>query len=143
MDEDVPDQKGKQAVYREGVFHLHAPDVPSWPSEIKPSLRLLAEDDRASWNSLQGLFEESFLRLGRLRHPLGIWTEIVARKPGEDRFSLRGCRNRYQADHEIDLDDQGVVNEISVQWELESQHVISEKKSKLGAKTSVCLGRYV
>ena len=109
--------------------------------QVKPSLRPFAENDRASWDSFQKLSGESVLRLGRLRHPLGTWTGIVAKKPQESRFSLQSCKNRYQADHEIDLDDQGIVNDRSVRRELESQNIIAEQRSKWAETTSVRLGR--
>lgn len=46
---------------------------------------------------------------------------------GQAKATLRRCRRRRQADQEIDLDDEGAINQARMDWETESNHAADSR----------------
>jgi len=96
---------------------------------LKPSLRGSAESDVDWWWRNRRGSDYCQRRIQCLLHPVQTWTEIAAGIPGEARLSLHSCRLRRKADHKIDLDDEGAVNQARIGWEVENKQVADSLRS--------------
>lgn len=66
---------------------------------------------------------ESKLRIDRLHNPVEAWKEIAGRVLDPARLLVPECRLRRRADQEIDLNDEGNINQARIGWEMESNQI--------------------
>ena len=111
----------KETYGEQTVYQRNEPD--DLLRRVKPSLRSFAARDRTSWESLVRSSQKSLRQFRCLHKPLSTWTGTVAGQYNKSRSSLENCRFRQQADQEIDLDEEGAVNEARLSCETESQQV--------------------
>lgn len=108
-------------------------------NRIKPSLQALAESDRDQWCHNKRQDNECQRRIQCFFNPVQTWTGIATGTPGEARLSLQSCQLRRMADLEIDIDDEGAVNQARIDWEVEGQKVAeAERTNEWNRKTMVC-----
>lgn len=87
---------------------------------MNPSLHALAQlDSRLYFRHIQVLWE-GMARVHRLKNPIQAWTDVIGEEFGQAKTTIRRCRLRRQADQEIDLDDEGAINKLRLDWETES-----------------------
>ena len=114
------------------------PDSSRRISQIKPSLRALAQSDIESYYRHQWEQEEERFQLHRLRHPVQTWKAIVGSLGSDTRMSISRCRVQRNADEEANLDDEGAINDARIGWELESNQVADEaRRAEWDKKTQV------
>ena len=89
-------------------------------NQLDPPLQALAQLD---WNTYTRQMQESNEarnRIQRLKSPIQTWTEAMGEEFGQAKATLKRCRLLRHADQEIDLDDQGSINRVRMEWEEES-----------------------
>jgi len=116
------------------VLAPHAHDL---IHQLKPSLQGLAESDKDRWCHNKREDNEFERRLHCLRNPLQTWIEIAAGTPGEARLSHQSCRRRRKADHEIDIDEEGAINQARIGWEIEGKQVADAERNDEWNKTTM------
>ncbi len=111
-------------------------------AQLKPSLQALAKSDKDRWCQFRREDNEFGQRLQELRNPVQTWTDIGAGNPRDAKLSLQSCRSRRKADQEIDIDDEGAVNQARIDWEVEGKQVADVVRSETWNKTiMVCSNR--
>lgn len=108
---------------------MFAPRVHILINQLKPSLQALAESDRDRWCYNKREDNECHRQLQCFFNPVQTWTEIAAGTPRDARLSLQGCRLRRMADREIDIDDEGAINQARIDWEVERKEVAEAERS--------------
>ena len=72
-------------------------------------------------------FDQAARRVRRLEIPIQTWADTMGEHLGQPNPTLERCRLRRLADQEIDLDDEGRVNQIRMDWEKESNRAAKYK----------------
>lgn len=89
-------------------------------SQLDPSLQPLARLDWHTHIRHMEVSKEGAARIQRLKNPIQTWTDAMGEEFGQAKATLRKCRFRRQANQEIDLDDEGDINQARLEWEAES-----------------------
>lgn len=99
-----------------------------FPGQVSPRLQALSAMDRVRWWRNKCAKQECIERIACLHNPVQTWTAIAAMEAGEHRLSLESCRLRRKAEHEIDIDDEGAINQMRLNWEAESERVADAER---------------
>ena len=79
--------------------------------EAEPELRALGQRDCKTWWQISCEQEEKSCSLFRLRNPIHSWVDTVGETFGQERLSFSDFRARQNADEQVNLNDQGEINE--------------------------------
>lgn len=92
-------------------------------AQLKPNLQAMAKSDKDTWCQFRLEDNKFEQRLQGLRNPVQTWTDVGAATPRGTKLSLQSCQSRRKADQEIDVDDEGAVNQARIDWEVEGKQV--------------------
>lgn len=89
-------------------------------SQLNPSLQVLAKLDRQTHLRHMQVSQGGITRIKRLQNPIQTWTRAVGEELGQAKANFNRQRLRRQADHEIDLDNDGDINWTRIDCEREN-----------------------
>ena len=89
-------------------------------SQLDPSLQELAKLDRQTHLRHMQVSQEGITRIKRLQNPIRTWTRAMGEEIGQAKATFNRLRLRRQADHEIDLDNEGDINWARIDCEREN-----------------------
>lgn len=105
---------------------------------LNPHLQALARLDFQTYIHHIQVSNEGTTRIERLKNPIQTWTETLGEEFGQVKATLRRCRLRRQAEQEIDLDDEGNIDQVRLAWEREGNEAANDKgRSEWYALTQV------
>lgn len=87
-------------------------------SQLDPSLQALAELDRQTYLQHMQRSQDGATRIKRLQNPIQTWTREMGEELGQAKATVNRLRLRRQADHEIDLDNEGGINWARIDCEI-------------------------
>lgn len=96
-------------------------------NRLSPSLHALAQLDCHTNHRHMQVSHEGNARIRRLSNPIQAWTDMMEGEFGQAKATIRRCQLRIQADQEIDLDDEGAINKVRLDWERESFQAAASK----------------